>query len=433
MSEKNKSSRIAIIDGLRTPFCKAGTHLSHLEADDLGAECIKELVQRSQVNSDTIDQIIIGNVSQPVKAANVARVIALKAGLNKYIPAVTVHRNCASGMQSVTDGCNYIHVGQAKTALVGGTESMSNIPFVYRKEFKVVLESFMAAKSIGAKIKALSMFRWKYLNPIIGLKEGLTDPVCGLIMGLTAENLAREFQIDREEQDQFALQSHARVAKAIHEKRFEHEIMTMPNKSDSDVITEDNGVRQNQTIDALQKLKPYFDRVNGTVTVGNSSQITDGAAALILMSEEEAKKRKLTPMGYIHDYAYAGLEPHRMGLGPVYAMSRVFETSKFKFTDIDLFEINEAFAAQVLACQKAADSTEFAKKHLKNGKKLGFIDPEKCNVNGGAIALGHPVGTSGTRIILTLLHELKRQDKTLGCASLCVGGGQGGAVIIERN
>ena len=433
MSKKIKKNRIAIIEGLRTPFCKAGSHLSYLEADDLAALCIKELMQRINVDPSIIEEIIIGNVSQPVKAANIARVVALKAGLGQHIPAFSISRNCASGMQSVTEACNLIHAGQAQTVLAGGTESMSNIPFIYSKELKFVLESMMAARTITKKIQALSLFKWSYLKPIIGLKEGLTDPVCGLIMGLTAENLAREFKITREEQDQFALESHQRSTKAMNANYYQNEIMPVPDQYDKTMITKDNGVRLNQTEDALQKLKPYFDRKSGTVTVGNSSQITDGAAALILMSEEKATQLKLNPIGYIHDYAYAGLEPHRMGLGPVYAMSKCFDKSEITFKDIDLFEINEAFAAQVLACYRAADSTEFAKTYLGKSKKIGRIDPEKCNVNGGAIAKGHPVGTSGTRIILTLLNELKRQDKTLGCASICVGGGQGGAMIIERN
>lgn len=433
MSKTTKNNRIAIIDGLRTPFCKAGTDLAHLEADQLGALCVKELMQRSKVEESHIDEVIIGNVSQPVKAANVARVIALKAGLSSHIPAYTVHRNCASGLQSITNACSSILANQAQTVIAGGTESMSNIPFVYSKELKFVLESFMTAKTTAQKLGALRLFKFKYLKPIIGLQEGLTDPVCGLIMGLTAENLAREFKIDRHEQDLYALESHKRVTAAIEHNRYDDEIMAISDKRGKKMITADNGVRLNQTIESLEKLKPFFDRKNGTVTVGNSSQVTDGAAAMILMSESRAKELKLTPMGYIRHYSYAGLEPDRMGLGPVYAMSKCFETSDISFSDIDLFEINEAFAAQVLACHKAADSTEFAKTYLNKSKKVGTLDPKKCNVNGGAIAQGHPVGTSGTRIVLTLLHELKRQNKTLGCASLCVGGGQGGAIIIERH
>ena len=428
---KNKIQRIAIVDGYRTPFSKAGTSLAHIPADELGVMCVKELLSRSNIDRSTIDEVVFGNVSQPVNAANIARVIALKAGLDQQIPAYSVQRNCASGMQAITSGMGHILMQQADTVVVGGAESMSNIPFLFSPQYKQFLEELLSAKTIAQRLRILSTFKLSYLKPIIGLKEGLTDPVCGLIMGLTAENLAKEFGINRQQQDAYALESHRRAAKAVSENRFDGEIVGVPDDNNKQMVSHDNGPRQQQTLAALEKLNPYFDRRNGTVTVGNACQITDGAVSMVLMSEEKAKSEGVDVLGYIHSFAYAGLEPERMGLGPVYAMSKLFRASGYGVKDIDLFEINEAFAVQVLACVNAMDSTEFAKSHLNQSKKCGEIDMNKCNVNGGSIALGHPVGATGARIILTLCHELKKQKKQRGCASLCIGGGQGGAVIVE--
>jgi acetyl-CoA C-acetyltransferase/acetyl-CoA acyltransferase len=290
----------------------------------------------------------------------------------------------------------------------------------------------MRSKTGWQKLKTLFGFRLRMLKPEIGLIQGLTDPVSGLIMGMTAENLAREFHITREEQDRFALRSHELAIRAQQEGTLEGEIVPVPTWPDfSGLVTRDIGPRENQSMESLGKLKPYFDRRNGTVTVGNSSQVTDGAAVALVMPESEAKKRGLEPLGYVRDYAYASLEPERMGLGPVYATSRLFDRTGATMADIEYTEINEAFAAQVLACERAFGSDEFAKRFLGKDRKVGELDMDNLNAQGGAIAIGHPVGMTGTRIVVHTLKELRRQGKNTGLASLCVGGGQGAALLLE--
>ncbi len=422
--------RIAIIDGIRTPMGKYGGMLSPINADQLGAYAVRELLYKADIPKSEVDEVIIGNVGQPPHAQNIARVISLNAGLPKSVPAFTVHRNCASGLQSITSAMNQISLHESNVIIAGGVESMSNIPFYLSKDFSDFLTRFQSYKTLQDKIKSLSGFEFKYLKPIVGLAVGLTDPVCGLNMGQTAEILAKEFFITREQQDRFACQSHIRAQKATEQGVFAEEIVPYILKKDNPLAT-DEGIRFNQTMEALGKLKPYFDKLTGNVTAGNSSQITDGAAAVLLMSETKAKSLGLKPMGYITHYAYAGLEGRRMGLGPAFATAEVLKKSRLKMKDFDLIEMNEAFAAQVLANLIAFDSEKFAQEELGQSKAIGAIDPKKLNVNGGAIALGHPVGMTGTRLILTLLKELKRRKKHRGLATLCIGGGQGAAAIVE--
>ncbi len=418
------SSRLAIVDGTRTPFCKAGGKLKSVQADDLGAFAVKELLARTGFPAGEIDEMIFGNVAQPIHAANIARVIALKAGLPVDLPAYTVHRNCASGMQAFTSATG--------VAVVGGTESMSNIPLLYGSHMTELFYHLNRAKTLAQKLKGLAAFRLRFLKPVIGLEQGLTDPVCGLIMGLTAERLSRDFQITREQQDEYALESHHRATRAIEAGRLAEEIIPIPiSPKYTEIQQVDEGPRPKQSMEDLQKLKPYFDRKTGTVTVGNSSQITDGAVAALVMPEEKAKALGLQPLGYLHSHAYAALAGDRMGLGPVYATAKLFDKTGFSLDDFDLIELNEAFAAQVLACDRAFSSHEFARIHLGRDQALGGLDPEKMNVNGGAIALGHPVGATGARLIVTLLKELRRRKLHRGLATLCVGGGQGAAFALE--
>lgn len=427
--------RIAIISGYRSPMGKAGGVLKNLSASDLGARTLKEVLFRSGVDLSKIDEVIIGNVAQPADSANISRVIALKAGLPENIPAFTVHRNCASGMEAMTSAVSKILNKDSEIIVVGGVESMSNIPLFYNKKMTDLFSKLFRSKTFIQKIKALMTFRLDYLSPVIGLQQGLTDPISGLIMGCTAENLARDFKITRAQQDEFSVRSHNLAENAESKGYFQEEIISIFNNDNKNplMVERDEGIRKNQNVNDLAKLKPYFEKITGTVTVGNSSQVTDGAAFAILMRESKAKDLGLKPLGYIRDYAYAGLDPSRMGLGPVFASSKLFDKTGITISDIDLFEINEAFAAQVIACQRAFSSQEFAQKFLQRNTALGEIDPSKLNVNGGAIALGHPVGMSGTRIIIHLLYELARRDKHRGLASLCIGGGQGGAVLLERD
>lgn len=424
--------RLAIIEGYRSPFCKAGSVFKDMQADQLAAVIVRELMARSALHYNDIDEVIIGNVAQPGHAANIARVIALQGGFGAHTIAHTVNRNCASGMEAMTTAANKIFAGEIDTALVGGTESMSQIPLLFSSKMRDFFSNWMTAKTGLARLRLLGSFRMHFLKPVIGIELGLTDPVCGLNMGETAELLAREFAISRQEQDAFALLSHQRAAQAQAQGRLAEEIIPVPVAPHyKSIQQQDNGPRAEQTLEALAKLRPYFDRLAGSVTVGNACPITDGAVAFTVMAEATAKQRGLTPLGYLRDYCYAGLEGARMGLGPTYATARLLDKSGLALDDFELIELNEAFAAQVIANERAFASTDFARKYLRRQDALGVIARDKLNVNGGAIALGHPVGATGGRLLLTLLHELRRRGLQRGLATLCIGGGQGAALVVE--
>jgi acetyl-CoA acetyltransferase family protein len=423
------NGRLVIVDGVRTPFCKAGTELAAAAADELGRIAVSALLARTDLDPALIDEVIFGCVAQPADAANVARVIALRAGIPQSVPAFTVHRNCASGCEALTQAQEKMLAGRGNVFVVGGTESMSNIPLLFPASAAKKFGRLARAKSFLQRAQAIAAFRPADFSPRLGLMLGLTDPVCNLNMGETAEVLAREHDISRAMQDAFALQSHQRAA-AAREKLAGEICPVFPGGKEA--VTQDNGIRENQSADALAKLKPQFDRKNGTVTAGNASQITDGAVALLVMSEQRANELGFTPLGALTGYAYAGCDPVRMGLGPVFAIARAEAQTKLTLADADLVEINEAFAAQVLAVVKCAASEEFARKQLHRDGPLGEISPAKLNVNGGAIALGHPVGATGARLVLTALQELKRRQARRALVSLCVGGGQGAALWLER-
>ena len=419
-----------ILSGVRTPFVKAGSAFKKVPSYELGRIAAGEAMARADLDPARLDEVVFGHCAMPAEAANSSRIVALRAGVPERVPAFTVHRNCASGMEAVASALYRIHAGDAKLILAGGMESMSQIPLQYSFEYADWLEGLMRAKTPIAKLGAATRFRPAMLTPRIAIAEGLTDLVCGLNMGQTAEVLAREFRITREQQDAFALRSH-QLALAARAKLRE-EIVPVFAAPKYEPVRDDIGPREGQTIEALARLKPYFDRRNGTVTVGNACQVTDGAAALLIADDATAASWPTPPLGRIRAFAFAGLAPSRMGLGPVYAAAIALERAGLTMADMDLVEINEAFAAQVLACVEAAKSADFARKELGRSEALGEIALEKLNVNGGAIALGHPVGTSGARLLLTLLHELRRRDQKRGLAALCVGGGQGAAFIVER-
>jgi acetyl-CoA C-acetyltransferase/acetyl-CoA acyltransferase len=314
----------------------------------------------------------------------------------------------------------------------GGVESMSRIPLMFNEKMTRLFIRLARARTVGQRLGAIASFRPSFLQPVIALKLGLTDPISELNMGETAEILAREFNISRDEQDAFALLSHERAVRARREGRMGEEIapIVVPPRYDG-VQVDDDGPRDNQTLEALAKLRPYFDRAAGTVTVGNACPVTDGGVALLLASEERAKTLGLDPLGWLRGWSFAALDGARMGLGPVFATSRLLERGGFALDDFDLIELNEAFAAQVIANERAFASDAFARDELGRNRALGTIDRARLNVNGGAIALGHPVGATGTRLLLTLLHELRFRQLELGLATLCVGGGQGAAVALE--
>ncbi|MHC4275088.1 MAG: thiolase family protein, partial [Planctomycetota bacterium] len=409
-----------------------GGVLAQVGADDLGAIVVRELLSRTGISPGDVSEIIFGNVANPGHAANIARVISLKAGLPEDLVGYTVHHNCASGIQSLTTAAGHIQTGEADLVVAGGTESMSQIPLLFGAKMTALFVRLMKARTVGQRVRALASFRPSFLKPVIGLQLGLTDPVCGMIMGLTAEVLAREFGITRRDQDEFALASHRKAVAAAEAGRLAEEIVPAvgPPKWNH-VQTADDGPRPDQTIEALEKLKPFFDRQAGTVTVGNACPVTDGAAAVILASEQRAAQLGLEPLGWLGDSAYAALDGSRMGLGPVYATSKLLQRTGMQMSDFDLVELNEAFSVQVLANQHAFGSDEFAREHLGRETAVGELESGKLNVNGGAVALGHPVGASGTRLVVTILRELRRRGAKRGLATLCVGGGQGAAVIVE--
>jgi acetyl-CoA acyltransferase len=423
---------VVLIEGFRTPFAKSGTALAQVPARELGRIAIDELLARHAVDPSEIDEVILGNVAQPSDSANIARVTALLAGIPQRAPAVTVHRNCASGMESIVQAHERVAAGHADLILAGGTENMSQIPLLVSQGMTRAFERSARAKSIGERLGAFAGVRPRDFQPRVAIMEGLTDPTCGLNMGDTAEVLAKEFGISREAQDDFALMSHRRAVAATESGRLGEEIVPVFAPPYREAVLQDVGPRKNQSLEALAKLRPIFDKKHGTVTPGNSCPITDGAAAVLVASAEKARALGLTPVGRIRGYAFVGLDPMRMGLGPTYATPIALQRAGARFSDMGLIEINEAFAAQVIANEVAMASPKFAREELGLDRPVGEIDRAILNVNGGAIALGHPVGVSGTRLVLTLLREMRHRDVPLGLAALCVGGGQGAALVLER-
>ncbi|MCM2348573.1 MAG: thiolase family protein [Bacteriovoracaceae bacterium] len=423
---------VYLVDGKRTPQVKAGAELKEIAAPYLGHYLIRHIVDKYALPLDQIDEVIVGNTGTPAKYPNIGRIIALEAGLHKKTSGYSVHRNCASGMEALSQAYDKISSGRNHLIFAGGVENMSQMPLIYNKQMTDFFIELMKAKSTAHKLKILSSFRPNFLTPVIAIEQGLTDPFCGKNMGQTAETLARELGISRLEQDEFANLSHHKTAAATKEGRFREEILPITAGARLDkMIADDIGFRGNSTVEGLGKLKPYFEKETGTVTVGNACPITDGGSMWLLASEEAVKKYNLEPMARMVDYHFHGLEPERMGLGPVLATHGVLKRAGLKLSQMDLFELNEAFAAQVLGCMKVMKDQSLSAKWGIN-EVIGEIPLEKLNVNGGGIALGHPVGSTGSRLVVTLAHELKRRRQKYGLASLCIGGGQGGAVIIEN-
>lgn len=393
---------VAIIDGVRTPVGTMGGALRDVTAKELGRIVVAELLKRTAIDPEQIEEVIFGQGGQTSDAPNTARVIALLAGLPISTPGYTVQRNCASGIQAMVNAAQNIKSGDADVHIVGGVESMSNIPYISRE------------MRYGARLQ--------HVQFVDSLWEGLTDPVCNQMMGMTAENLAEEFGITREEQDKYAVESHKKAFRAQRMGRLAEEIVEVivPKKAGGrsvppEPITQDEGINVGLTPQSLALYPTIFKRDGGSVTPGNSCPLNDAAAAMLVMSGDKARELGKAPIAYVKSYAFAGLEPERMGFGPALAVPRALEKAGLTQDQIGLWEINEAFAAQYLAVERA----------LK-------LDRSKVNVNGGAIALGHPIGATGVRLLLTLAYEMRKRDVQYGVATLCVGGGQGAAVVLER-
>jgi acetyl-CoA acyltransferase len=444
-----KSPRdVVLIDGVRTPFAKAGSKLAKVHPAELGKIALKDLIAKTNLDVDVIDEVIIGNTGNPVDAVNIGRVVALNAGVPLKTSAYTVHRNCASAMESISQGFEKIKSGTMDIIVAGGTENMSQMPTLLPPKIQSIFDRLPVEKSalgkvmlllklLGADLKQIKALATEDMRsdyfPVIAVLKGLTDPFVGINMGQTAEILAKEWGISRETQDQFALRSHHLAAKATKEGRFKAEISPVylaPKYQE--VIQDDIGPRENQSLEALAKLRPFFDKKTGSITAGNACPITDGAAMVLMMSREKAEALGYKPVARIASYGFAGLEPERMGLGPVYSTPVALKRAGLDMKQIGLIELNEAFAAQVLSCQKAFASDQFAKEKLGLSQKIGEFDDSILNVNGGGIALGHPVGATGTRLVITLMKEMQRKNVQFGLATLCIGGGQGGSMILEK-
>jgi acetyl-CoA acetyltransferase family protein len=426
------SNDIAVVAGARTPWAKAGTALRKTHVAELAVRAMQETLYRSHWPAERVEDVVLGNVVMPPDATNLARVAALYAGVPASVPGLTVQRNCASGMEAVAEAAGRIRHRVARAVLAGGAESMSTLPLLLPAETMEPMSRLYRAKSMWQKASASLTLRPRHFKPVAALELGLTDPTVNMIMGKTAEVLAKEFNISRAQQDEFALQSHQKAVDAERAGKFADERVPFFAGRQCEAVVQDIGPRATQSMEALGQLKPIFDRRDGTVTVGNSCQVTDGAATVLVADASLAQAEGLPVLGYIRAYAYAGLDPSRMGLGPVFAISELLRQTGMQLSDIGLIEINEAFAAQVLACMQAMESDAFCREHLGREHAIGSIDPEKLNVNGGAIALGHPVGATGCRLVLTLLHEMRRRQVQFGIASLCVGGGQGAAILLEQ-
>ena len=419
---------VYIIDGARTPFLKAKNAPGPFAASDLAVQAGRALLLRQPFLPTDLDEVILGCAAPSPDEVNIGRVLALRLGCGDKVPGWTVMRNCASGMQALDSAAANIQTGRSHLVLAGGTDALSHAPLLFSDAMVRWLAGWYAAKTLGQKLALLKRFRPGFLAPVIGLLKGLTDPVVGLSMGQTAENLACKFGITRREMDEYAAESHRRTLAARAAGHFA-EIAALVDR-DGTVYAEDDGVRSDSTPDKLGTLRPVFDKPYGNITAGNSSQVTDGAALLVLASEDAVDRWGLKPLGRLIDCQWAGLDPAEMGLGPVHASTPILQRHGLGLNDLDAWEINEAFAAQVLACLAAWRDDDYCRTQLGLPQALGDIDSDKLNADGGAIAVGHPVGASGARIVLHVLHRLQTGQK--GMATICIGGGLGGAMLVEK-
>ncbi|MDH4188757.1 MAG: acetyl-CoA C-acetyltransferase [Betaproteobacteria bacterium] len=428
------AKNIYIVDGARTPFLKSKNRPGRFAASDLATQAGRALLVRQKFAPNELDEVILGCAAPSVDEVNIGRVAALRMGCGQKVPGWTVMRNCASGMQAIDSAIGNMLSGRSSLVLAGGVDALSRAPLLYADKMVLWFSDFAATR--GRLAKAAHFARLPLgavLAPVIAIMKGLTDPMVGLLMGQTAENLAHRFGITREQMDAYSVRSHQRAVRAQDGGWLAAgggEIEALYDR-DASTYTLDDGARRDASLEGLAKLKPFFDRKYGNVTPGNSSQITDGAAWLVLATDEAVQRHGLAPIGRIVDSQWAGLDPAQMGLGPVHATTPILQRQSLKLDDLDYIEINEAFAAQVLACIAAWKEARYCREQLGLDGALGALDEEKLNVDGGAVALGHPVGASGARIVLHLLNTLRRNKAKRGIASICIGGGLGGAMLVE--
>ena len=430
-TNKKYSKPVYLVDGNRTPFLKARGRPGPFKHADLGIYAARSLLLRMPFAATEFDEVIFGSTMPGPDEANIARIVALRLGCGDQVPAYTVHRNCASGMQALDNAAMSIASGRSDLVLAGGIEAMSQAPLLFHPKMVNWLADWWGAKSIGQKFKVLGGFSPRLLAPVIALLKGLTDPVVGLNMGQTAEQIAYRFGITRAQMDQFALESHLKLHQAQQDNELSEVVPIFDSRGK--VYDLDDGVRPDSTLEKLGKLRPAFDKPYGLVTPGNSAQITDGAAALVMASEAAVKKYDLPILARLVSTEWAALSPAEMGLGPAHAIAPLLKSQRLKVGDIDYWEINEAFAAQVLAVLAALNDKDYCKQQLGLRSAVGEIPPERLNIHGGGVSLGHPVGASGARIVLHLAKVLEQKNASTGVASLCIGGGQGGAMLIERS
>lgn len=429
-AKKNGRRRVAIVAGLRTPFAKQGTAYKDLSALDLGKAVVAELLQRSELDPREIGMLVYGQVLPSLSAPNIAREIVLGTGMPKSIEAYSVSRACATSIQSMTSAAEAILCGQHDVAITGGADSTSDVPIAVSKKLAAALVEASKAKGLMEKLKIFSSLSPKDLVPV---PPALKEPSTGLSMGESAEKMAREGGISRQAQDAFAVRSHAKAARAWEDGVFTEEVMPLviPPRFDK-VIAQDNLVRKDATADAMAKLRPVFDRKYGTLTAANSSALTDGASALLLMSEEKAKALGYEPLGYLRSWGYAAIDPNEwMLMGPSYATPIALDKAGLTLRQMDVVDMHEAFAAQILCNVQAFGSQKFAEEKLGRKQALGEIDDDKFNVHGGSLAIGHPFAATGARMVVTVLRELKRRGGQYGLVTLCAAGGLGAAAVLE--
>lgn len=427
---ENNGKRIAIIDGKRTPFVKAWTSFSKLSSLDLAKTAISELINATEIDTEQIDELIMGTVFHPAYYPNIAREAVIGLGLPKRIPGYTLGRACSSSVQAITNGAESIMAGKNQVIIAGGSESLSQLQVAYPQDIIHGLQKLSKSKNITDKISQLSSLNIKDLIPSM---PDITELSTGHSMGEHAEFMARKNGISREEQDKFTYDSHYKAAKAMSAGIFKEEIAVTFSLPDYSPVYEDNNIRKEPSLASMAKLKPVFDKKYGTITAANASPLTDGASAVLIMSETKAKELGYQPKAYIKDYAYAALDPSdQLLLGNAYSIPMVLDKCGLSLDDIDIIEMHEAFAAQVLSTLKALASKEFANEKLGRKEAVGEIDPEKLNIYGGSVALGHPFGATGGRIVTSLANELQRSGKQYGLLAICAAGGMSVAMIIEK-